>query len=431
MKRTAIYLRVSSEYQAREGESLEYQRRTLMHHIKKHPDLVFVGEYMDDGISGTKFSQRDELQRMLHDVEEGKIDLIIFTKLDRFFRSVRHLMNTLDYLDRKGVEWNAIEENHNNSTPTGKLALTIMGAFSEMEANMGSIRVKDAFANKLAKGEWLNSHPPFGYMIKDKKAVPDPQKVSIVKALFHDYIKHGSIFKLIRDHSHEGVPTTQKGMKHILSNRAYIGEAHGRKDFLEPIIDRGTFDNVQRMLQMNVKASVKYTYLFSGLMICPVCGHKLTASTYKKKYQRYTCRYHSTGRCEYNHVVYEMVVERHLMETYKKDLEQRYLQLKTIKKTDNTSKINSIYRKMDRLKDLYVNDLIDLETYKADLNKYKDELESLEKPVEANTEQIEKLMQMNVYDIYWTLSREQKRRLWRMMIKSITPADGSFFVDYL
>lgn len=419
-------MRVSSEKQ-KDGESLEYQRNTLLDYIKRHPDLILVGEYMDDGVSGTKV-ERDELQRMLQDVKDGKIDLIIFTKLDRFFRSVRHLMNTLDALEKYGVEWNAIEEHHDNTTPTGKLSLTIMGAFAEMEANMGSIRVKDAFANKISKGEWLNSHPPYGYRIENKKAVPDPETSKEVREIFNDYIRHNSIYRLVKEHNH---PKSTRTMRHILTNRVYLGEAHGIKDFVEPIIDRETFDTVQRLLAMNVKTSTKYSYLFSGLMVCPICGHKLTSSTYNHKYPRYTCRYFRTGRCSYNHVVYEMPVERDLIDRYREDLEKRYLMIKEVKKTDNSAKINSLYRKIDRLKDLYVNDLIDLDTYKADLARYKADIEAFERPVSVNTENIENLLKLNVYEIYWTLDREQKRRLWRSVIKSITPREDGYEVEYL
>lgn len=428
MKRTAAYMRVSSDRQAKDGQSLEFQQSLLLQYIHDH-NLILVDTYIDDGVSGTKFSQRDELQRMLQDCKDGKIDLIIFTKLDRFFRSVKHLMNTLDTLDQYGVEWKAIQENHDNSTPTGKLALTIIGAFAEMESNMASVRVKDAYANKISKGEWLNSHPPFGYMIKDKKAVPDPQKKDIVVSLFREYKSHNSIYRLTREHT--DAPRSAKSIKRILTDKAYIGEAHGIKDFLEPIVDRDLFEDVQRLVKMNVKSSVKYTYLFSGLMICPECGRKMTASTYNHRYQRYTCRYHATGQCGYNHVVYEKQVESYLIERYRDDLEKRYLELKSVKRTDNSQKIRAITHKMDRLKDLYVNDLIDLNEYKKDLETYRNQLRNLEKPTETNVEQIEELLKLNVYEIYWTLTREQKRRLWRSVVKNITPKDGSFDVQYI
>jgi hypothetical protein len=120
-----------------------------------------------------------------------------------------------------------------------------------------------------------------------------------------------------------------------------------------------------------------------------------------------------------------------LIGRYKTDLEKRYLSLKSVKRVDNSQKISALYHKIDRLKDLYVNDLIDLDTYKADLARYKADIEAFERPATVNTEQIENLLKLNVYDIYWTLDRDQKRRLWRSVVKSITPNDGAFDVEYL
>jgi DNA invertase Pin-like site-specific DNA recombinase len=419
-------MRVSSQTQAKEGESLEFQRNLLLDYIKTH-DLVLVGEYMDDGISGTKL-QRDELQRMLNDCKEGKIDLIIFTKLDRFFRSVRHLMNTLDLLEKYGIEWNAIQEHHDNQTPTGKLALTIMGAFGEMEANMASVRVKDAFSNKISKGEWLNGRPPCGYMIKDKKAVPDPTTRGLIKGLFDEYKRHGNMTKLVTDHLKDDLPHSRKGMRDILKNRNYIGEAHGRKDYLDPIVDRETFEDVQRLLKMNISTSQRYEYIFTGLVFCPLCGKRMSGQTVRKKYQRYRCCQTS---CDFNGLVSERKLEAYLIGSYKEELEKRYISLKSSQKKDNSQRIKTITRKMDRLKELYLNDLIDLEEYKKDLETYRNQLRNLEKPTETKVEQIEELLKMNVYEIYWTLGKTQKRRLWRSVIKSITLKDGAFVVEYL
>ena len=432
MKRTAIYMRVSTVRQAREGESLGFQSAILHEYVHARPDLVLVGEYVDDGVSGTKFDKRDELQRMLTDVRGGKIDLILFTKLDRFFRSVRHLMNTLDTLERYGVEWKAIQENHDSSTPTGKLAITIMGAFAQMESDMDSVRIKDAFAHKRSKKEWLNNNPPYGFMLKNKRAVADPERAEIARKVFKDYIRHGNISKILRDYSNvEGFPRSMKALKVMLTNTAYIGEKYGIEGYTEQIIDRNTFDTVQRLVKMNVKQSQKHDYIFTGLLICPECGRKMNANQIKGQWGQYRCRYRMFNQCNYIHTHSERKIEKYLLSNVREDLEGRYLHLKEVKKTDNSQKINSLYRKMDRLKDLYVNELIDLDVYKSDLEKYKSEIAALERPQETNTEHIEALLQMNVYEIYQTLSNAQKRRLWRSVVKSITPKDGSFFVEYL
>ena len=430
MRKVGIYLRVSTDRQVRDGQSLEFQERLLKEHIANHPDMVLVDEYIDDGISGTKFDQRDELQRLLGDVKEGKIDLILFTRLDRFFRSVRHLMNTLDFLEKHGCEWEAIQEYHDNS-PTGKLSITIMSAFAQLEADMDSARIRDSFQNKRAKKEWLNGSVPYGYVYKDKHAVPDPEKADIVRRMYADYIRHGNLSQLIRDYLPYDCPHSHDGTKKLLTNRAYIGEKDGISDYLVPIIDRETFERVQRMRGINVKSSQKEVYIFSGLVICPVCGRKMGGVHKNGKWLSYRCNHTRVQRCTYSHSHSEKGIEDYLLNTYRKDLEERYLHLVGVKKTDNSQKINSIHRKMDRLKDLYVNELIDIRTYREDLDKYKAELNALETPQEAHTEQIEELLNLNVYEIYKTLTKAQKRRLWRAVIKSITPKDGYFFVDYL
>lgn len=431
MRRVGIYMRVSTERQVQLGQSLEAQKKLLMDHIKAHPDMVLVDEYMDDGVSGAKYEQRDELQRLLNDVKEGKIDLILFTRLDRFFRSVRHLMNTFDFLEKHHCEWEAIQEHHDSSSPSGKLALTIMGAFAQMESDMDSARTRDAFRHKRMLRQWLNGRPPYGFKLINKKAVADPEEAEIVRRMYSDYAKHGKLSRIIRDYIEYDCPHSRDSTRKILTNRVYIGEKFGIPDYTEAIVDKDLFDEVQRLISMNVKASQKNTHIFSGLVICPRCGKKMGANTLAHRWTQYRCNYQSLGRCDYVHTHSEMKIEEHLINTYKDELEQRYLHLKGVKKKDNSQRINTLYRKMDRLKDLYVNELIDLETYKRDLEAYRTEISELERPQETNTKQIEELLKLNVYDIYWTLPKEAKRRLWRSVVKSITPKDGSFYVEYL
>lgn len=432
MKHAALYLRVSTSHQVSDGQSLEAQERTLRDYVANHPDLILVDTYIDYGISGTKMD-RDELQRLLSDVENGKIDLILFTRLDRFFRSVRHLMNTFDFLDKHGCEWRAVEEHHDNSTPTGKLTLTILAAFAQMESDMDSARIRDVMRHKRTKKEWPGWKVPYGFRLVDKHAVADPDRAPIVQRLFADYIRHNNISRLIRDYAPYGLPHSSASMKTLLSNTAYIGEKYGIPDFCEPIIDRATFETVQRLLPMNIKKSQKHTYIFTGLVRCPSCGRIMNVGvTGPGNWAQYKCRYALVGQCDYHKYHGETKIEKYLLSTVKDDLEKRYLRIKSVKQTDNSEQIARLHRKIDRLKDLYVDELIDMETYKADLEKYRAEIHALETPQEVHTEAIEKLLKHNVFEIYQTLDRAQKRRLWRSVIKSITPqSDRSFFVEYL
>ena len=107
--RVAIYIRVSTDRQAKEGDSMRDQLATGQKYIDSHENMILVDTYIDDGCSGQKLT-RDDFQRLLDDVRSGKIDLVIFTRLDRWFRNLRHYLNTQDILDRHGVSWTAIEQ---------------------------------------------------------------------------------------------------------------------------------------------------------------------------------------------------------------------------------------------------------------------------------------------------------------------------------
>ena len=109
MVRVAIYVRVSSDQQVKEGDSIPAQLDALRKYVNSRPDAVIAGEYIDDGVSGQKFT-RDALQALLDAVKAGDVDLIAFTKLDRWFRSVRHYTATQETLDKHGVAWLAIWE---------------------------------------------------------------------------------------------------------------------------------------------------------------------------------------------------------------------------------------------------------------------------------------------------------------------------------
>ena len=152
MKRTAIYMRVSSDKQAQEGDSIPAQRDALIKYVNERDDLVFAGEYLDDGISGTKYSQRDELQRLLDDVSDGNIDLITFTKLDRWFRSVRHYTATQEILDKHNVGWIAVwEPIYDTTTPAGRLIVNQMMSIAQFEAENTGQRIRQVQAYKLTR----------------------------------------------------------------------------------------------------------------------------------------------------------------------------------------------------------------------------------------------------------------------------------------
>ena len=183
MTRTAIYMRVSSDRQSQEGDSIPAQRDALRRYIDNHHDMVYVGEYLDDGITGTKDS-RPELQRMLSDVQSGRIDLILVTKMDRLHRSLRNFLNMQDLLDRCGCNWMAIwEPMYDTSTPQGRMVINIMMNLAQFEAEQTGQRIKQVLDYKVSQGEAVSGSQPVGFSIVNKRLVANSD-AEIVRQIY-------------------------------------------------------------------------------------------------------------------------------------------------------------------------------------------------------------------------------------------------------
>lgn len=429
MIRVGIYCRVSTDQQANEGDSIQAQLSALRKYAEDH-NYEIAGEFIDDGVSGTLLDGRDELQRLLEEVKKRNVDLIIFTKLDRYFRNLKHYLNTQEVLDEFNVPWIAIWEHYETRSPQGRLMVNQMLSFAQFEAEQTGQRINQVFAYKKSQHEVLSGKIPYGFMIRDKHIVPDPEKAEIARKAFRTYIDTGNMCETLRRMQGNGMPTTQRGFKCMLRNRKYIGEAYGDDEYIEPIIDRQTFDEVQRMLTMNIRPKRKYTYVFSGLVWCSDCGRKMTGTTdvYKAKkirYKLYRCMYHyrPVPTCGCTASLNEAKLEKYLVKNLE-ELSFESLQEKGSVNTDDIVKqIENEEKRLSRLKELYVNGLIGLDEYKHDAEDYRGRIADLNKKLNTYTgsdkSALKSLVGANLADWYWTLSEDEKRSLWRSVISKI------------
>lgn len=451
MKRIALYMRVSSDQQVKEGDSIPAQRDALTKYAKEK-GYVIAGEYLDDGVSGTKYSQRDELQRMLSDVEAGKIDLIIFTKLDRFFRSVRHYTATQEILDRHGVWWLAIwEPIYDTTTPQGRLIVNQMMSIAQFEAENTSQRIKQVQAYKLSQKEVISGTTTAGYRIENKHLVPD-DNAPYVRAAFEMYSACGNLNAVMREYGlKHGMPGTKPAFRRMLQSPLYKGEHYtGVKDFCPEIVPPDLWDDVQRKLKMNVKVSQKQVYIFSGLLRCAECGRTMGGNTRRR--QRGNCytethQYRCTGyyarmprQCINRKVAAETVTERYLIEHIRPMIKDRILQYQITEQSQGRERlperIAGIERKLDRLKNLYIEGLIEIDAYKADRAALIAQMEDLqrkaaERPTEG-TEGLKRLLKDDIWELYADFTPEEKRRFWRGIIKKIEfSADREYKITFL
>lgn len=437
MTRVALYVRVSTEDQKIHGLSVEDQLTSLSAWAENE-HVAVVGIYNDAGISARKpASKRPELQRLLDDVRAGKIDLIVFTKLDRWFRNIGEYYKVQEVLEAHGVGWKTIYEDYDTTSASGRLKVNIMLSVAQDEADRTGERIKAVHESKLLRNEPISGKVPFGYKIENKHLVVVPEDAEKVRDIFEHYIALRSV-RALRAYTMEtyGLPYGQTGLAQLLRNERYIGRAHGKDDFCPAILSDDVFYKVQEILQVRAErlnlSRTDRIYLFTGIVFCAECGNRLSSHTVGRKYIYYRCtRYEKLHLCPHKKRTSELILESWLLRNLPAKLEEYNLALEAKAKADKP-KIDAakIQRKMEKLKDLYLNDLIDRDIYERDYIALKAELakamsyqEKPRKPVD-----IEKIT--NLLAMYPKLSRAGQKEFWGRILKRIviTQTDD-FFIE--
>jgi DNA invertase Pin-like site-specific DNA recombinase len=167
MKRVAIHARVST---VNHGQDVSMQTRELREYCKRR-NLRIVGQYTDIGVSGSKDS-RPELNRLMVDAKQRRFDTVCVWKLDRFGRSLRHLVNALAEFESLGICFISLKDNLDLSTPSGRLMFQIIGAVAEFERALIQERVKAGMRHAKANGKAIGR----------PKAIVDSNKISRLRA---------------------------------------------------------------------------------------------------------------------------------------------------------------------------------------------------------------------------------------------------------
>lgn len=448
-KRVALYMRVSTEQQAKHGDSLREQQDTLYDYVKSQKDLTIVGEFIDGGISGQKLN-RDEFQNLIEEVKQNKIDIILFTKLDRWFRNLRHYLNTQEVLENHGVSWNAISQQYYDTTTAyGRTFIAQVMSFAELEAQIDSERIKAVMANKIAQGEVVSGKIPLGYSIENKKLVLNSD-APMVKDIFDFYVQNGSMHQTVKYLEKQyGIIRDYQSVKNMLTNEKYIGKLRENTLYCPPIISKEKFSMVQHMLSKNLKHNTKRTYIFRSLVKCAHCGGSMSGqyvstrytkkdnslSVYERRCYRCSKRRNNTLRCDNKRIIYEKQLEEYVLNQTRNVLAQARIDFdkerqKQKPAVDTRKKIES---KLKRLKKAYLNEVIELQEYKIDRQQLLDELESIKViPMPTNTKMIDFFLSDEFLDIYHNSSEQDKQSIWRSIIDKIEiNKNGSIDVSFL
>ena len=440
----ALYVRVSTEEQAINGDSLRTQREELTRYAINNGFHIY-GIYEDDGFSATNL-KRPALQRLLKDVEQNKINRILITKLDRLSRGVRNYYKVLDVLDEHEVFWQTIFEKYDSSTANGRLHINIMLSVAENESAQTSERIKSVFKTKVENKEVIAGKIPIGLKKENKKLIIDEDKKQVILDAFRFYKETTSAYQTFQklDLKYPELQLNYMRTYRILTNKLYIGIKETRygdvENFCPSLIDTTTFENTQRLLQKNARkksANNSDGYLFQGILKCAECGYTLGGKFYSKNVESsryyYICkRHHSSLKCSCGKNFNEQKIEQKLLQEFKIQLKKyisdyEYKQ-HNFKKMDMSKEITSLENKLNKLKDLYIRDLIRIEDYEKDYKEYVSQLEVLSKEQEKietnipdnNLEVLKSFLKQDFSLIYNKLSRIEKRRIWLSVINYIT-----------
>jgi DNA invertase Pin-like site-specific DNA recombinase len=444
IERVAAYIRVSTQEQKLHGLSLDAQIMKLTEYAEKH-NMRIIEWYKDEGVSGRKLIRnRPELQRMIQDAEKGKFDRIIFIKLDRFFRSVAEYHECMKRI--APVLWTTTEEEYDLTTANGRMLVNMKLTVSELEADQTGERIRIVNEYKVQTGQPLvgDQSQPFGFKngidetTGRKKVIKHPEEKEIMEDLLEYVFTHQSKRKaVVYLHSKHHISVSYNTMSNLLENTMLYGEYRDNPKYCEAYITKEEFDRLQTILKRNVKDNtVNRDYIFSGLIKCPHCGHRLAGgmATNKKgekvyKYKRYRCaNFRLNNKCDFPKSISESTLERMMLEDVEKYLEEAKIKAATVSDSEKPNKsqydVDELHEQIDRLNYSWQTGKIrKVETYEA---QYADLLKKLElaeaeqsETVERDFSHIEAVLHAGWKEIYNALDDEHKRAFWRSFVSSI------------
>jgi len=321
-KRCAVYTRKSTdEGLDQEYNSLEAQRDAGLAYVasQRHEGWIAVTDGYDDGGYSGGNMERPALRRLMADIEDGLIDIVVVYKIDRLTRSLPDFAKLVEVFDRHNVSFVSVTQQFNTTTSMGRLMLNVLLSFAQFEREVTGERIRDKIAASKRKGMWMGGVPPLGYDVVERKLIVNEREATLVRDIFRRYAEHGSSARLARElaieghttkawvtqggHQRVGRPIDQKFLGALLRNRLYLGEIRNRGNWHpgqhQAIVPANLWAAahafVERRKQAPREHHAKHPALLTGLLFAPD-GQRMLHSFVKKKngrqYRYYVPRLH-------------------------------------------------------------------------------------------------------------------------------------------
>lgn len=315
----AVYTRKSSEEGLEQDfNSLHAQREACEAFVLSQKSLgwnLLPAAYDDGGFSGGNVS-RPGLERLIADIEAGKIKVIVVYKVDRLTRSLADFAKLVELFDSKGVSFVSVTQQFNTTTSMGRLTLNVLLSFAQFEREVTQERIRDKIAASKRKGMWMGGVPPIGYRAEGRTLVPDDVQAPRIPVIYQRYLELNCVRKLqasleaegwltpARDNKRPGFggnkPFSRGHLYRILSNPVYRGMmVHHEEVFPgmhEPILEEDLWNAVEARLEANrvghkTRSAALHCSLLAG-KITDDFGRRLVPSHSRKGHKRY--RYYVT-----------------------------------------------------------------------------------------------------------------------------------------
>ncbi len=323
--RCAIYTRKSTEEGLQQDfNSLDAQRDSAEKYIASQAGeawLCLPEQYDDGGFTGGNM-ERPALQRLLADIDAGKIDCVVVYKVDRLSRSILDFAKIMERFDQRGVSFVSVTQHFNTTNSMGRLTLNILLSFAQFEREIISERTRDKIAAARRRGKWMGGKPLLGYDLVVRpgggKLVVNDDEAARVRAIFELYLEHERIAPVLQELDRRawrtkqwttrrtgtavgGRPFDKVTLFRLLTNPAYLGKVRHREDLYDgehdAIVDEAIWQRAQALLQRNGRTGGgvvknKYGALLKGLLRCVPCECAMVHSTSSKgpkRYRYYVC----------------------------------------------------------------------------------------------------------------------------------------------
>ena len=434
-KIAGIYIRVSTEDQAREGFSLGEQEEKLKQ-LCEYKGYEIYKVYCDAGISAKDMEHRPKFQEMLQDMRDGKINYIVAYKLDRVTRSVRDLEELITQLEKHNTYLVCDRDDVNTSTANGRFFVRMLTVLSQLEIEIVSERTKFGMVGAIKSGH-LPGVKPLGYKNDStRRTIIDPATAPIIKRVFDLYLQGKTYLQIATIFNNENILNKKWRdcyIEKIINNKVYMGDweqykSIGKKEGLEPIIymnvvepivPRYIWEECQAQKVINQRTYTRdRVYTFFQKIKCPHCGRIMKckgAGGKKRKYVYYNCeKCHENIRETYIEEAFRTLVVELIQ--FDNEYNELFLPLFADKemyvdKSDIEKEIIRLTKQKDRIKKAYIKGVVELKDFEEDLKKINDSLECLNN----------KKQEFNSIDIH-TYSPEKvmaKRDVERLLIENV------------